>query len=229
MESRIKDGNFYVVQSFMVKDFKLKGLEKDIYAIIYGFSQAENQTYNGSLKYLADWTNSSKQGVLKALNSLQQKGLISKKENIFNGVKFVEYYSTEFNGGIKQSLNNNINNSIENNIKDISTAEKIINHLNEVAGTKFRPVESNLKFINARLKDYDETDLLSVIDKKVKEWKGTKMQQYLRPETLFNATKFETYVNGLNEIKSSNQIMETRKYNANELNSMFDNLEDIEI
>ena len=96
-ESRVKDNNYYVIQAFMVKDLKLKGLELNCYAIIYGFSQAENQVFNGSLQYLADWTLSTKQGVLKALKSLIDKGYITKNEKFVNGVKFVEYYATEFN------------------------------------------------------------------------------------------------------------------------------------
>lgn len=127
--SRIKDGNYISIQSFMVKDLNLKGNELLIYAIIYGFSQAENQTFSGGLQYLADWTNSTKQGVIKCIKSLQEKGYIEKKENYINGVKFVEYYTTEFNGvlnkvecgvvnkvelGSKQSLPNNIDNNIEN-------------------------------------------------------------------------------------------------------------------
>ena len=42
-QSKVKDGNFFVVQSFMVKGLKLKGLELLCFAIIYGFSQAEGQ------------------------------------------------------------------------------------------------------------------------------------------------------------------------------------------
>jgi len=121
-ESKVKDGNYYVVQSFMVKDLKLKGLEKDVYAIIYGFSQA-GQKFNGSLQYLADWTTSTKQGVLKSLKSLQDKDLIIKEDKQFNGVKFCEYYTTEFNTsvnkveeGIKQSLTEGIKQSLPNNI-----------------------------------------------------------------------------------------------------------------
>ena len=125
MESKVKDGNYYVVQSFMVKELKLKGLEKEIYAIIYGFSQAE-QKFDGSLQYLADWTTSTKQGVMKALKSLQEKGLINKEEKYKNNVKFVKYYATEFNrgmqlcliGDIKQSLPNNINKDNINNNKE---------------------------------------------------------------------------------------------------------------
>ena len=207
-ESKVKDGNYYVVQSFMVKQFGLKGLEKDLYAIIYGFSQAE-QTFKGSLQYLSDWTNSSKQGILKALNSLIDKKLIDKKENTFNGIKLVEYYATEFNGGSQlslmgsqQSLTNNINDKINNKI-DNSTAVSVLDYLNEKAGTKFKPVECNLRFITARLKDYSVDDLKAIIDKKYKEWYGTEMQQYLRPKTLFNQTNCENYTNSLGEVKNT--------------------------
>ena len=37
-------------------------------------------------------------------------------------------------------------------------------------------------------------DFKSVIDKKSKEWLGTNMERYLRPDTLFG-TKFESYLN----------------------------------
>lgn len=115
MESKVKDGNYYVVQSFMIKELKLKGLEKEVYAIIYGFSQAE-QKFDGSLQYLADWTLSTKQGIMKCLKSLLEKGLIVKEEEYKNGVKFVKYYATEFNRGIKQSLTEGIKQSLTNNI-----------------------------------------------------------------------------------------------------------------
>ena len=38
-------------------------------------------------------------------------------------------------------------------------------------------------------------DFKKVIDTKTAEWKGTDMEQYLRPETLFSASKFEGYLN----------------------------------
>ena len=37
-------------------------------------------------------------------------------------------------------------------------------------------------------------DFKAVIDKKVKGWKGTEWEKFLRPETLFGA-KFESYFN----------------------------------
>ena len=38
-ESRVKDGNYIVIQSFMVKVLKLKGNELLIYALIQKFSK----------------------------------------------------------------------------------------------------------------------------------------------------------------------------------------------
>lgn len=114
--SKIKNENYILITGFMVNELGLKGNELLIYAIIYGFTQAEGQTFNGSLQYLADWTNSTKQGVLKNLKSLIDKGYISKKKTVVNGVNIVEYYSTKFNGGIKQSLMGGIKQSLTNNI-----------------------------------------------------------------------------------------------------------------
>lgn len=64
----------------MVKKLNLKGNELLIYAIIFGFSQTENTSYTGGLNYLCEWTNSTKQGVIKNLKSLEEKGLIIKSE-----------------------------------------------------------------------------------------------------------------------------------------------------
>lgn len=128
--SRVKDGNYYVVQSFMVKDLKLKGLELSCYAIIYGFSQAEGQVFNGSLQYLSDWTCSSKQAVMTALKKLVEKNLLIKNDKFVNGVKFVEYSainytankdnltgdSNKVNGGIQESCIPPMKDTLPNNI-----------------------------------------------------------------------------------------------------------------
>ena len=100
--SRVNRENFVVVQGFMLTDLKLKGNELIIYAIIYGFSQAENQVFNGSLQYLADWTNSTKQSVLRCLKSLTEKGFIEKMDKILNGVKFCEYRATNLTTVLKK-------------------------------------------------------------------------------------------------------------------------------
>ena len=85
---------YYVVLDFMVEELQLKGLERDIYAMSYGACQ-DGTSYTGSLQYLADWTLTTKQGVLKVLKKLEEKGLIVRKEKYINKVKFVEYSINE--------------------------------------------------------------------------------------------------------------------------------------
>ena len=80
METKVNNNNFITVQGWMANDLNLKGNSLLIYAIIYGFSQVEGQTYNGSYQYLADWCGTSKRQVIRILNTLVEDGLISKKE-----------------------------------------------------------------------------------------------------------------------------------------------------
>lgn len=123
---KVKNENFVCIQGFMLNDLKLKGNELIIYAIIYGFSQDGDNAFDGSLQYLADWTNSTKQGVIKCLKSLVTKKLIEKNDRYVNGVKFCSYKVLNKNEyGIKQSLTPPLNNvelgikqSLHNNIKD---------------------------------------------------------------------------------------------------------------
>ena len=99
----VKRENYITIQGWMVTDLKLKGNSLLIYAIIYGFSQEEGQRFTGSLQYLADWTNSTKRGVQKNLQSLVDAGLLEKEDTVVNGVKFCTYRRTKFAGGIEQS------------------------------------------------------------------------------------------------------------------------------
>lgn len=129
----MKNENYIVVQGWMRNELQLKGNDLLVYAIIYGFSQAENQKFTGSLSYLADWCGATKAGIIKNLQNLLGRGLIERTDRYINGVKFVEYYATQFNGvlnsvergavnsveqGGKLSLPNNIGDNIELNNKE---------------------------------------------------------------------------------------------------------------
>jgi uncharacterized phage protein (TIGR02220 family) len=85
---------------------------------------------------------------------------------------------------------------IPNNRDLKKQAVEILNFLNEKAGKSYRPVEPNLILIFARLKTGASVeDCQKVIMKKTNEWRSDpKMSEYLRPATLFNATKFEQYL-----------------------------------
>ena len=73
--------NYIVIQGWMLTDLKLKGVPLLVYACIYGFSQAAEQTYQGGLEYLADWAGCTERGAIKALAHLQEQGYIEKFES----------------------------------------------------------------------------------------------------------------------------------------------------
>lgn len=79
--------------------------------------------------------------------------------------------------------------------------KEIIDYLNTKLGSKYRYDNTRTnKMLNARLKNYSVEDIKKVIDFKYNEWSNDKvMSKYLRPETLFNETKFESYFNACNK------------------------------
>ncbi len=91
METKVRQSNYITILGWMVSDLKLRGNALLTYAIIYGFSQNGDDSYTGSRQYLAEWTNSTVQNVSRCLKKLLEDGLIIKKENVINGVKFCEY------------------------------------------------------------------------------------------------------------------------------------------
>ena len=87
--------------------------------------------------------------------------------------------------------------SIDNNIVEFAEEIKeIVDYLNKKCGTNYRHTTANTKkHIKARLNEkYTVDDFKTVIDKKCAEWKGTDMEKYLAPDTLFGS-KFEKYLN----------------------------------
>ena len=114
----MKSKNFITIQGWMRTELNLKGNDLLVYAIIYGFSQSDNQRFTGSLQYLADWCGATKQGIQKNLKNLLDANLIEKHEIDKNGVKLCEYSCIVYNSvtqDIQLSCTNNINNKQENN------------------------------------------------------------------------------------------------------------------
>ena len=127
----MQENNYIVIQGWMRTELNLKGNDLLVYAVIYGFSQTENQRFTGGLQYLCDWCGATKQGILKNLQNLLDLGLIAKEDRYINNVKTVEYYSTQFNGGIKLSLTNNIDNKIDSNIETNNTKVLLVDEQND--------------------------------------------------------------------------------------------------
>ena len=195
--SKVNDDNFINIQGWMVSKLKLKGNELLIYAIIYGFSQNGENKFSGSLQYLADWTNSTKQGVMKVLKSLYEKGLIFKEERLVNGVKFCQYFvireaidrvynnetelggmqqsltgcETKFNGGGKQSLTGGMQQSLPNTI---SEKENLHNTSYIKEARKNRDVVTE----DTAYALMDETNISEPLREQVIEWLAYKKEQF---------------------------------------------------
>ena len=87
----ITDTNYYVVHGWMRK-MGLKGLQLDLYAIIYGFCQDNGSAFYGTISYLEEFTGFSRRAVIDALNDLVEKGYIRKDiEDLGQQVKRVKY------------------------------------------------------------------------------------------------------------------------------------------
>lgn len=213
----IKDTNFVTIQGWMRTKLNLKGNELLAYAVIYGFSQTAGAKFTGSRKYLAEWCGCSTSTIDRTLNSLVDKGLISRTSYITkHGYRAVEYAAmdpthtdeptaaatrttatdaphTPADG--PQPLPNEPQTPAQP--KGPDPTEEVIGHLNQRAGTHYKATTANTrKLIKARLKEgFTVDEIKLVIDKKCAEWlNNPTMAGYLRPETLFG-TKFESYLN----------------------------------
>jgi uncharacterized phage protein (TIGR02220 family) len=84
----------------------------------------------------------------------------------------------------------------QENRERLQDAREVLGFLNAKTGRDFRPVDANLAPIMARMKEgATMREFRAVVARKCREWSGDeKMAQYLRPATLFNATKFAQYV-----------------------------------
>lgn len=88
---------------------------------------------------------------------------------------------------------------IDTSIIDISikdTVKDIVDFLNQQADCRYKAdTPKTVSLIKARMAEgFTVEDFKTVINHMVAEWKGTDMEKFLRPETLFG-TKFESYLN----------------------------------
>lgn len=94
----------------------------------------------------------------------------------------------------KTTPKDNTKDNVKDNVKEICL--DALNHLNETVGRNYKPVKANTDLIKARLKDgYTKDEIFHVINVKASQWiTDVTMEKYLRPATLFNASKFSQYV-----------------------------------
>ena len=80
-------------------------------------------------------------------------------------------------------------------IKDGYIYKDVIDYLNEITGQSYRYAKAHKTIIEARIKEkYTLEDFKRVIDVKSGQWLNTTQAKYLRPSTLFQASKMDGYL-----------------------------------
>lgn len=215
--------NYYAIIPASVRyDNNLKMGEKLMYGEITSLTFKTGECW-ASNNYFAELYNVSPQAISKWIKTLETYKYITidyeKKGNqyIKRIIKLVstdiDRVSTVVERGINTHLEGyqqrikeniiNINNtSINNNIYSPEAEQhipykEIIDYLNMRLNTKYKHTSKKTQtLIKARFNEgFTLDDFKQVIDKKCVEWiNDTKMNKFLRPETLFG-TKFESYLN----------------------------------
>lgn len=151
-----------------------------------------------------------------SINNNSTKENFTKENNSF-GYTMEGVVSNEFINDLNKEKEKNVAPKKEKELKAI----EVLDHLNTLAGKRYTPTKTNLNFITARLGEGNTVeDLKCVIELKVHEWiNDPKMNTYLRPETLFNATKFQTYIQKVESIKKNpEQFKNEQRINSNGTN-----------
>ena len=77
----MKDKGYINIQGWMINELQLKGNELILFAVIHGFSQDGKSKYRGSLSYIEEALQISRRTVVRTLDSLLNKKLITKEFN----------------------------------------------------------------------------------------------------------------------------------------------------
>jgi len=88
-------------------------------------------------------------------------------------------------------------------------ATAVIEYLNKVTGKKFRPTPTHKNVIKARLKEgHTIEEMYCVIEWQTYSWQqDASMAKYLRPATLFQASKFDGYLQDVpNDIRQKHGL-----------------------
>ena len=119
----VEDDHFFIVHGWIRKRLKMNKAEREIYAIIYGYSASENGYFNGSLRYLEQWTETVERTVIYSLQKLIDKKYIIKQEGYLNGRKNVKYRICEVEGVPETKLNNTRKKKLQDFYKTLLATE----------------------------------------------------------------------------------------------------------
>lgn len=215
------DGSIYDKRSAWI-DMLLMASHKDTNVMFDGnLVPVQTGSFITSKRRLSERWQWSITKVSKFLNVLENDGMLIVKSNskktLVTVVNYSVYQGSEFEKSNTEITQKEHSSNTEitqkktiNNIKNIKNeknniySREIIDYLNLKSGKRFRYTDTNIRFVSARLNEgFTLEDFKKVIDFKVNEWANDKMEQYLRPQTLFG-TKFESYLNAVSSVHQNN-------------------------
>ncbi|WP_341636403.1 conserved phage C-terminal domain-containing protein [Staphylococcus casei] len=207
----------------VMKDTNISIEAKALYSYLSAYAGADESAFP-SVDLIKHELNIGKHRFLRAKNELISSGYlnVSRKQsnNIYGSNLYTLFHNprqvddrpvdhrpvddrpvdsqpTTINSSTINNITNN-SNTINNTSGDptVYPYESIINYLNQKTDKHYKATTRKTKdLIKTRFKEgFNEQAFLTVINNKVAEWKGTDMEKYLRPETLFG-NKFEGYLN----------------------------------
>lgn len=187
---------FVTIPTYLIEESKDKPYSKiEAYIDILSMADESGGEFETTRRTLENRWGWSGRKVNSFLSELEERTIIeprmNQKRTKIKPINTVFYDSkrTKNEPKVNQKRTKEIN-------EDTEIYKRIIDYLNSRCGTRYTEKNKQTKeSIHARLEEkFTEEDFYTVIDKKCNEWIGTKMEQYLRPQTLFG-TKFESYLN----------------------------------
>jgi predicted transcriptional regulator len=240
--ARVKDECYFQVSGWMINRLGLKGTTLNVYAIIYGFTQDGESEFTGSRQYLCDFTGATKPTIDKALNDLINMGLIIKVSNTINNITFNKFKVdlSKLNnftggketllGGSKETLPNNINNNIDiKESKKESNYDTIINSqiTNEDLKITLYEFVKMRKLIKKPMTDRALQLLIGKLHKLANT--PDKAIQVLEQSIVNNWQDIYELKSNYIKPKDNGKQATKREYTKEQLNDLFDNIEDVEI
>lgn len=190
----------------IVDDTTLSQHEKLLLLTIFRFvSKDKGYAYpsQATLQKLSGITN--KQTFYKVLKLLETKGYFRKESIRGKGCKYFILI------GESEEQQQEVVLEIEHEISE--TTNEVVEYLNKVANKDHKVDNEVLLLVKALLSKYTKEDIINVIDFKTREWlHDDKMNNYLRPKTLFNLIHFIDY---LKEYKANKPATSRSVGNAN--------------
>jgi uncharacterized phage protein (TIGR02220 family) len=208
----------------------LTGQEKLVLVIMRRFADNTTGQCYPSARKIAELSGLSKRKVYQIIGSLPEKKRISKQPRFVSGSQERDSNLYTLLGGecdtprsehSSPHVVNEVHQGSEHSAQELDsrnythrnyTADALIDYLNTKTGKHFRHSESSRKPIRARLHEgFTSDELKQVVDRKSSQWlNDEKMRAYLRPQTLFQASKFESYLNEVPAKTSTYNIHQNR-------------------